>query len=371
MSKRAAEGDADGSLETKITKRSSNVLGDKISVSGCCAAPDLHVQASSLKSAPDDASHGTKLLAETISDGDREYFASYSHLDIHRTMIEDEARTQAYRRAILTNYPLFRGKTVLDVGCGTGILSVFCCQAGARRVYAVEASGAADFARQVATENGYGDRVTVLHCRLEDAALPERVDVIVSEWMGHALLYESMLDSVLLARDRWLRPDGALFPERATLKVALCTAPADEPAAFWRGVHDRYRVHMEVHSHAATVAALDLRTTPAAAVRALRSGPLDLVSFGRARLTGLVLWFDVRFPGGLELSTSPYSAETHWAQTVLPLAARDVDQDWRAAGQLGLRQNGRQPRNWDFEADLTLADAAAPTALRWVLDGAE
>ena len=328
---------------------------------------------------------------------DREYFASYGRLDIHRTMIDDWARTQAYRRAILTNYPLFYGKTVLDVGCGTGILSVFCCQAGARRVYAVEASGAAEYARAVAAENGYSDRVRVLQCRVEEAALPEPVDVIVSEWMGHALLYESMLESVLVARDRWLRPGGALFPERAQLKVALCSAPElalEEGAAeFWRGVHDRYKVKMaclaeveersrwsdlptrvcallpeEVHSHAATLCDLDLRAVSTESLCELRAADVELTSFGRARLAGLALWFDVRFPGGEVLSTSPYETETHWGQTVLPLEPVGLDQDSTVRCAMVLRPDSKHPRNWRFSVELTV-DGGNPRSLEWVRDG--
>ena len=47
-----------------------------------------------------------------------------------------------------------------------------------------------------------------------------QVDIIISEWMGYALLYESMLDTVLVARDRWLNPDGIIMPD----KVSLCCA---------------------------------------------------------------------------------------------------------------------------------------------------
>ena len=48
----------------------------------------------------------------------------------------------------------------------------------------------------------------------------EKVDIIISEWMGYCLLYESMLETVLYARDKWLARDGMLFPDRATLFVA-------------------------------------------------------------------------------------------------------------------------------------------------------
>ena len=71
---------------------------------------------------------------------------------------------------------------VLDVGCGTGILSIFAARAGASRVYAVEASALAAVADQMIRANGVDGVVTVLHSTAEALRLPEKVDVIVSEW---------------------------------------------------------------------------------------------------------------------------------------------------------------------------------------------
>lgn len=61
--------------------------------------------------------------------------------------------------------------------------------------------------------------------KVEDVTLPDgvtEVDVIISEWMGYALLYESMLDSVLIARDRFLRPGGILAPSQCRMMLGLC-----------------------------------------------------------------------------------------------------------------------------------------------------
>lgn len=59
---------------------------------------------------------------------------------------------------------------------------------------------------------------------MEDVKLPndERVDIIISEWMGFYLLHEGMLDSVIYARDKFLKPEGSMFPESATVYVAPC-----------------------------------------------------------------------------------------------------------------------------------------------------
>ena len=73
-------------------------------------------------------------------------------------MLKDAVRTDAYRDFVYDNKHLFQGKVVLDVGCGTGILSMFCAKAGAKRVIAVDNSEIMSKARQNVFENGL-DRV--------------------------------------------------------------------------------------------------------------------------------------------------------------------------------------------------------------------
>lgn len=86
---------------------------------------------------------------------------SYSDIELHRTMIEDTVRTNAYQQAIFQNMEEnIRGKVVVDVGCGTGILSMFCAQAGAKKVYAIDASKIAVHAKQLIEANGFKDVIT-------------------------------------------------------------------------------------------------------------------------------------------------------------------------------------------------------------------
>ena len=66
------------------------------------------------------------------------YFDSYSHFNIHEDMLKDVSRTKTYMNAILKNKHLFENKIVLDVGCGTGILSIFAAKAGAKHVFGVD-----------------------------------------------------------------------------------------------------------------------------------------------------------------------------------------------------------------------------------------
>ena len=88
-------------------------------------------------------------------------------------MLADDVRTGTYQKAMLDNREDFEGKVVLDVGTGTGILAFFACQAGAKKVYAVDASDSADVARTISEANGYGDRVEVIR-KIEEIELQRR-----------------------------------------------------------------------------------------------------------------------------------------------------------------------------------------------------
>ena len=116
-------------------------------------------------------------------------------------------RTVTYKNSILHNKHLFRDKIVLDVGCGTGILSMFAAKAGAKQVIAVECSGIVELAERIIKDNHLENKIKVVRGKLEEITLPDgitSVDIIISEWMGYCLFYESMLDTVLFARDKWL-----------------------------------------------------------------------------------------------------------------------------------------------------------------------
>lgn len=77
------------------------------------------------------------------------YFNSYSSFHIHEEMLKDTVRTKSYMNAILYNKDSFKDKVVLDIGCGTGILSIFAAKAGAKHVYAIEFAEIAYYAKEI------------------------------------------------------------------------------------------------------------------------------------------------------------------------------------------------------------------------------
>lgn len=179
-------------------------------------------------------------------DDDSHYFTSYASHEIHQTMISDKVRTLSYAKFLLSpaNAHLIRGKTVMDVGCGSGILSLFAARAGARQVIAIDASDVAKRARENVERNGMQGIIKVHQGKIEelDTELAEhrgKVDLIVSEWMGYFLLYESMLPSVLYARDAYLAKDGVLAPSHTRMILSAVSACdiIEERMTFWDNVY--------------------------------------------------------------------------------------------------------------------------------------
>lgn len=97
----------------------------------------------------------------------------------------------------------------------------FAVKAGAKHVVGVDMSTIIFKAREIVEVNGMSDKITLIQGKMEEIEIPfPKVDIIISEWMGYFLLYESMLDTVLYARDKYLEKDGLIFPDKATIFVA-------------------------------------------------------------------------------------------------------------------------------------------------------
>ncbi|CAM9758402.1 unnamed protein product [Lampetra planeri] len=270
-----------------------------------------------------------------------QYFQFYGYLSQQQNMMQDYIRTGTYQRAILQNHADFRDKIVLDVGCGSGILSFFAVQAGARKVYAVEASSMAQHAEVLVRSNNLQDRIVVIPGKVEDVSIPDKVDVIISEPMGYMLFNERMLESYLHAK-KWLKPNGNMFPTLGDVHLAPFT---DEQlymeqfskANFWyqqsfHGVDlsSLRGAALEEYFRQPIVDTFDIRILMARSIK-------YTVNFQQAReedlhrieipfkfqmlqsglVHGLAFWFDVAFVGSMLtvwLSTAPTEPLTHWYQ---------------------------------------------------------
>ncbi|KAL3891594.1 hypothetical protein ACJMK2_003850 [Sinanodonta woodiana] len=316
----------------------------------------------------------------TESDTSRDYFSSYGDLSVHELMLKDRPRTEAYKNFIEKNAFLFRDKIVLDVGAGTGILSLFAVRAGAKRVFAVEASSMANGCEKIIKLNKFDDRITVIKGLIEEIELPEpKVDIILSEWMGFYLLHESMLDSVIFAREKWLDKDGIILPSRATIYISPVNMQEyyGEHFEFWKDVYGFDFTPLLLSSLQSALQKPAITAVKpnecVASHKVLANFDLSKVSLEEVQyltkklyfdvdkagpMHGFALWFDVEFDADSKaqpdmlhkcndnscnhpphfscdncteqscesvhkiiLSTSPECAETHWKQTVCFLPA--------------------------------------------------
>ncbi|XP_063960743.1 protein arginine N-methyltransferase 1-like [Lytechinus pictus] len=299
------------------------------------------------------------------------YFDSYAHFGIHEEMLKDEVRTLTYRNAMYHNRHLFKGKTVLDIGCGTGILCMFAAKAGAAKVIGIECSSIVDHADKIIKANKLDHVIEIVRGKVEEVTLPvEKVDIIISEWMGYCLFYESMLNTVLFARDKWLsKDDGLIFPDRATLHVTAIEDRQykDEKINWWDNVYgfDMSCIR-DIAISEPLVDVVDPKqlVTNSFLIKEISmytvkvedltfQAPFQLIVHRNDYIQALVTYFNIDFTmchKRTGFSTSPDSHYTHWKQTVFYLddyiTAKRGEELY---GTFSMKPNAKNNRDLDFE----------------------
>jgi len=265
----------------------------------------------------------------------------YAEFEVHRSMIGDRIRTEAFQRAI--SAVVRPGDIVLDLGAGSGILSVFAARAGAARVYAVERTTIAAIAQELAAANGVADIVQVIWGDVSEIDPPERVDVIVSEWLGGFGIDEGLLGTVIAARDRWLKPGGVMIPSSVTAWTALVhDRHLADTVAFLRdtpyGLEFDDLVEKTVNEISYSggfrhLAADDRRSEPSplwttdaagvtlAQAQAPHAADVLLPVHAHGTANALALWFSAELAPTISLSVGPGDPPTHWGMTTAPLRA--------------------------------------------------
>ncbi|XP_068148705.1 protein arginine N-methyltransferase 1-B-like [Drosophila tropicalis] len=129
-----------------------------------------------------------------------------------------------FKEAMESNWQLFKNAVVLEIGCGSALLSMWAARLGAARVIAQEPTTVAQVARQLVSHNQLDHIIEVIEGDIKEIALPvNNVDVIISKWMGACLMFNTSLDAVLYARDKWLKSGGHIFPRNARLYLTAAT----------------------------------------------------------------------------------------------------------------------------------------------------
>lgn len=142
----------------------------------------------------------------------------------HFSMMNDAPRNQAYEQAIATQV---HGKIVLEIGAGSGLLSLMAARAGAKHVYTCEmVPQVAAKAAEIISLNGYSEQITVFPLSSFDLELSERADVLITETFGQNLVGENVLAIMADAKARLLKPEAAVIPLRASMQAILVESEA-------------------------------------------------------------------------------------------------------------------------------------------------
>jgi protein arginine N-methyltransferase 1 len=272
-------------------------------------------------------------ISANESDGSKgQHRMSYRDVAMHKVMLQDIIRTEAYEKSIAAVVkPAHR---VLDFGCGSGVLSMFAARANAAQVTAVDRSPFIKNAQNIAFANGF-ENITFYHDDHESLQLDERVDVIVSEWMGHCLFYEAMLEPLLTVRDRCLAEGGIMIPAQVSLHVGLVSDEEIlDDLSFLQS--EPYGLDFSPIAHVPLQQSELVALEPDSLLESVGNlGKLDMHTISKtntprvfttrfhpsekAQIYALCGWFSTQLSEGVEFGTGPNDIPTHWDQILFPL----------------------------------------------------
>ena len=255
-----------------------------------------------------------------------------SMVELHRLMLRDKVRNAAFAQAI--SKQVRPGDVVVDLGAGTGLLSMMAAKAGAKRVHAIEAADVCELGKKITKQNGFDKIITWHHAPSYEVTLKQKADVLMSETLGSHPFEECTHEFIADARQRLCVADACIVPKTVGVFVAAAEQVAQrddwdlfsQPVAGFdlsllRDATLSQMYAQEIAESALISAPVLLEsvelgdTTPS---KRKRSATLTMTRAGT--LTQVVQWFELDLGAGVTLSTSPSAPLTHWRQIHYPLA---------------------------------------------------
>jgi ubiquinone/menaquinone biosynthesis C-methylase UbiE len=248
--------------------------------------------------------------------------------------LADRVKLQQYQAAM---EKLVRPEhTVLDLGCGSGVIGLMALRAGARKVYFVDHGPVIEVARQIVAEAGFSDRAEFFQASSFELALPEQVDVVVCDHVGFFGFDYGVLELLADARQRFLKPGGITVPAQIELQLAPVESvtcrkfvgqwqDGSVPEEFgWLSttaantMHATELTEKDLLADAVTIATLDL----GAEIAPYLSWDAEFSCARDGTLDGVAGWFDCKLYDDVHMTNSPAAAEfITRSQAFLPLAS--------------------------------------------------
>ncbi|XP_043824971.1 protein arginine N-methyltransferase 8 isoform X3 [Dromiciops gliroides] len=282
------------------------------------------------------------------------YFDSYAHFGIHEEMLKDEVRTLTYRNSMYHNKHVFKDKVVLDVGSGTGILSMFAAKAGAKKVYGIECSSISDYSEKIIKANHLDNIITIFKGKVEEVELPVEK-----------------------------KPGGLMFPDRAALYMVAIEDRQykDFKIHWWENVYgfDMTCIRdvamreplvdivdpKQVVTNACLIKEVDIYTVKTEELSFTSAFCLQIQR--NDYIHALVTYFNIEFTKchkKMGFSTAPDAPYTHWKQTVFYLEDYlTVRRGEEIYGTISMKPNAKNVRDLDFTVDLDFKGQLCETSV--------
>lgn len=265
------------------------------------------------------------------------YYDPRCHLSTHEQLINDYETMNAFKGWIEDNKHLIKDKVVLDVGCGIGIFSLIAAEAGAARVISFEWSNIARYTKKIVKDNNLDHIITIIKGHIDSVKLPdgiEKVDVIISMWLGYSLFQGGRLKTVIQARDKWLKREGVIIPDCAQLYIAaICDDEfREQHINWWKNVygHDmscvseeslKYAVYCvlppsKIVTNKCELKNIDLKRQSYSEI--MKEVPFMITAKQNDYVQGFCTFFTVKFSADIrhrELNTDPLLTPKHLGQT--------------------------------------------------------
>lgn len=301
-------------------------------------------------------------------------------VDEHREYLSDLNRLECFRLAI--EEMVRPGFVVVDLGAGSGIMSLLACRAGAGRVYAIEETSLIGLAREICKANGFSDRVAFIKELSTRAQVPEQADIVVADQIGRFGFDAGIFEYFSDARQRMLKPGGVLLPSRVDLVVAPVEREDlwrqvefwnESPAGFnfqparMLAVNTGYPAKFRPEhllAAPAIIASLDTANCPASVPGAAAS--MEVARTGT--LHGVGGWFSAQLSPGVPMSNGPLDAKSIRRRNVFfpidrPVAVQAGD---RVRVTMNIRPNESMVA-WTVEVwDSQVAGSSEPPKARFV-----
>lgn len=296
----------------------------------------------------------------------------FSSRFIHEKMLADSQRVEPYHNAITK---LIRpGDVVVDVGCGTGVLSLFAARSGAK-VYGFDHTDIVEIARMAAEENGFTN-IEFAKCHSRDFVIDEKADVLIHDQIGGGgagAFSENMIETLLDLRRRVLKPGGRILPNKFDIYIEPVQLKSHYRVPFlWeQNVHgikfgflrdstawnSRKSVPItdyecvEIHPEwvdgllcePSPILTIDLETISEKDIP--RSISYDSIASRNGRVDGLCVYFRAYFDSDIYVESSPLRKKTSWLLSMFRIEALEVEKGQRIRYSLDI-ESIRDHKSW-------------------------